>query len=255
MKMIGKTLLKHIKGIFDLPTNTSHQRIMLVLGEPDLKIRLAVRLLKNYHKYIWHFREVPYIFNKALGNYFSQEEINAKLSDEIDYDEIKRRLININLKEKAQEYLKCKIRDDHKDFLVRYTFCYPDKRDFFVIRYFTNTTKVTNDRLFPVCECGLPKDLTHVTDFCTLRPINRNKYLKKFGKIFVRNKMKEKESLYDYLEEIFFGVDDKIVIAKDIRKLISLMKDVITSLIIDGKDSQRKDRIDYVSSGLDDSKL
>ena len=43
------------------------------------------------------------------------------------------------------------IRDNHREVLKKYVFAYPNKRDFFLIRYFTNTTKGTNERLFPVC--------------------------------------------------------------------------------------------------------
>jgi hypothetical protein len=58
--------------------------------------------------------------------------------------------------------------------------------------------------------------------------------LTEIGRIFDRNKLGKKESLYDYLEDIFYRIDEKVPV-KDIRRLIILMKEIITSLIIDKK--------------------
>jgi hypothetical protein len=59
MGRIHTTIIKHIKAIFGLPKNTSHERLQLVLGIPELKYRLAVFLLKNWHKYKDHFGVYP----------------------------------------------------------------------------------------------------------------------------------------------------------------------------------------------------
>jgi len=55
MKKLEDTLVRHLKSIFDLPKSTSHRRILATLGESEIKMRLAVRLLKNWHKYRKNF--------------------------------------------------------------------------------------------------------------------------------------------------------------------------------------------------------
>jgi hypothetical protein len=50
MAKLNLLLLQHLKSMFGLPINTSHRRLQIVLGEPDIHIRLVVRLLKNWHK-------------------------------------------------------------------------------------------------------------------------------------------------------------------------------------------------------------
>ena len=78
MKMIDKTLMKHLKGIFSLQTNTSHDRLQLTLGEANVSYRLAVRLLKNWFKYKNHFDEYPEIYRGVLLKYLSKEEIETE---------------------------------------------------------------------------------------------------------------------------------------------------------------------------------
>ena len=80
MRSIEKSLLKHLKSIFDLPENTSHRRLQVFLGEPDLRIRLSIRLLKNWHKYKKHFGEEPEIVKKALKKYFSEDILNINIT-------------------------------------------------------------------------------------------------------------------------------------------------------------------------------
>jgi hypothetical protein len=155
MKAIENTLLKHLKSIFDLPENTSHRRLQVVLGEPDLRVRLSVRLLKNWHKYKEHFEEEPEVVKQILKTYFIHDDLE-RTSSTTQYEEIKRTLINKNLSSGKgnEEYLGVTLKENHKEFLKKYVFCYPDKRDNLVMKYFTRTCRITNTRLFPMCECG-----------------------------------------------------------------------------------------------------
>ena len=125
MRSIEKSLLKHLKSIFDLPENTSHRRLQVIIGEPDLRIRLSIRLLKNWHKYKEHFEEEPEIVKKALKKYFTDEELN---SSQAEYDKLKSTLINRNFKEIGnEEYLGVGLRDNHKEFMKKYVFCFKIK--------------------------------------------------------------------------------------------------------------------------------
>jgi hypothetical protein len=71
---LNSVLLDHLKSVFGLPSGTSHGRLQLVLGEPDIHIRLAIRLLKNCHKYWEHFKEFPERLRPTHEKYFIQEE-------------------------------------------------------------------------------------------------------------------------------------------------------------------------------------
>ena len=81
MKMIDKTLMKHLKEIFNMPNNTSHDRLQLTLGEANVSYRLAVRLLKNWFKYKNHFDEYPEINRGVLLKYFSNEEVETETEE------------------------------------------------------------------------------------------------------------------------------------------------------------------------------
>jgi hypothetical protein len=59
MVTLENALSKHMKSIFGLPRETSHRRLRLTLGEPDLKVRLACRLIKYWHRYKEHFGDYP----------------------------------------------------------------------------------------------------------------------------------------------------------------------------------------------------
>ena len=78
MKMIDKTLMRHLKGIFSLPTHTSHDRIQLTLGEANVSDSLAVRLQKNLTKYKNHFDEYPEIYRGVLLKYLNNEEVETE---------------------------------------------------------------------------------------------------------------------------------------------------------------------------------
>ena len=130
MRSIEKSLLKHLKSIFDLSENPSHRRFQVLLGEPDLRIKLSIRLLKNWHKNKKYFEEEPEIVKKALKKYFSEDILNSQMHE---YDQLKSTLINKNLSDKGEEkYLGEPLRDNHKQFLKKYVFSYPYKRDYFL---------------------------------------------------------------------------------------------------------------------------
>ena len=231
MKMIDKTLMKHLKGIFSLPTNTSHDRLQLTLGEANVSDRLAVRLLKNWFKYKNHFDEYPETYRGVLLKYFSKEEVETE--KEVDYPKLTERVVNKNLKEKALKY-DIDIRDNHREVLKKYFFAYPDKRDFFLIRYFTNTTKGTNERLFPVCPCGLPNSARHCADECELILNDRRDVLEEFQEISNRNgwRVKDETSLHEMILFVFYTAKVDTAMKGDAKKAIELLKKTVTRIII-----------------------
>ena len=89
-------------------------------------------------------------------------------SSHSEYEKLKSTLINKNLKEKGdEEYLGVTVRDNHKEFMKKYVFCFPDKRDALVIKFFTRTCRLTNTRLFPKCTaCGEDNTVEHASDSC-----------------------------------------------------------------------------------------
>ena len=106
-------------------------------------------------------------------------------------------------------------------------------RSWYVIRYFTNTTKGTSARLFPTCECGAESTPDHGADHCPLVLKNRAKILRGFRYWFDAGKLTRKNSLFEYLHAVYFsiaGTVDKVTV-----KLVELMKTTITQLVLNDK--------------------
>ena len=227
MKKLDNLLLRHIKVIFRLPSNTSHNRLQLTLGEPDLSSRLAVRLLKNWHKYKEHFGEYPEKFRNCLKVYFTDEEIDS-MDVNFNYGLVKCRIVEQNLKDKAKDYFNFEYRIDHREILKDYFFTYPDRRDYLVINYITNTTKCPNETLFPMCECGEVNSIEHAPNDCKLRLIDRNEILKELNRIYMCNKIPAKVGLYVYLHFSFFGLNFEKLTIKDRRRTVEIIKSTIS---------------------------
>ncbi len=205
------------------------------MGEPDIHVGLAVRLLKNWHKYQEHFHEFPEKLRDILKKYFSESEITGPC----DYKVLKTRLTHENLSESNRKYPEYKIRYDHREFLKKYVFTHPDKRDFYLIRFFTNTTKGTCTRLFPKCVCGEDNDATHRLDHCKklLSEELRNEYLSKARKLLEQAgaKITKKETLYELCSMTYFTVTE----GKDkqsLRKMVEMMKEIIFKIVINHKE-------------------
>ncbi len=86
------------------PTNTSHNRLQLTLGEPDLSSRLAVRLLKNWHKYKEHLCENPEKFRSCPKLNSTDEEIQS-IDVNLNNRLVQYRITEQNLKVKAKDYI------------------------------------------------------------------------------------------------------------------------------------------------------
>jgi len=233
IRKLHLVLIQHIKSLFGLPINTSHKRLQLVLGEPDIQVSLAVRLLKNWHKYCEHYGEEPEKLKPALKKYFTDEE----LAGPCDYKALKVRLTHNNLLEINKSYPEHKIRFNHREFLNKYVFTHPDKRDFYLIRFFTNTTKGTSARLFPKCVCGEDNEAKHGLDDCklllneTLRLEYRSKAIELLSQAGVS--LTKRETLYELCSIAFFTVVPRENGSnQSIRKMIELMKKLIFELVI-----------------------
>jgi len=129
------------------------------------------------------------------------------------------------------------LRDNHKEFLKKYVFSYPDKRDYFLIKYFTHTCRVTNTRLFPKCTaCGEDNTVEHASNSCKekMTEEERKIHTKEFEILFRKAKIEigTKKQLYDYLLWTMFKVEDRAGISKEIRQMVETMKTVITKLIL-----------------------
>ena len=99
MNEIQLSISRHLKAVFNLPDNVSHDRLSLVLGEPDVRARLSVRLLKNWDKYKEHFGEYPELFTKLLEQFFGKD-----IYGEVNYKDVSNKLFDESLKEKGEKY-------------------------------------------------------------------------------------------------------------------------------------------------------
>jgi len=255
MKLIDNTLSNHLKSIFGLPKSTSHELLRVVIGEPDIKIRLILRLIKNWHKYKQQFGTYPLIFEKILLKYFSIFDIfpidNGLENFKSNYWDIKSNLFEINLKKKAKKYMDIEIRNNHADYLKKYFFSFTDLRNFYLIRYFTQTTKGTNSRLYPRCSCGLLNNPSHGANDCNHKLKDRDEIKKKIEKIFIKNDMAKRKTLYDYFFAIYFTMDK--INNKDRTFLINILKNSIVTLIKDDKSKNILEKINEVDPENEES--
>ncbi len=82
--------------------NTSHRRILATLGEPEIKMRLAVRLLKNWHKYRENFGEFPTLYEATLLSYFDKAHLYPSNGLGVDFTELRNRVVDENIRESAK---------------------------------------------------------------------------------------------------------------------------------------------------------
>jgi len=170
-----------------------------------------------------------------LKKYFSEDELTSDISE---YEKLKSTLKNRNLKEKGdEEYLGVTLRDNHKEFLKKYVFCFRDKRDTLVIKFFTRTCRVTNTRLFPKCTaCGEDNTVEHGSNSCNekMTEEERRIHTEESKCLFKKANIEigEDKQLYDYLLWTMFKIEYRKEIGKEIRQMIMKMKTVITKLIL-----------------------
>jgi hypothetical protein len=264
MTEIQKILMRHLKSIFGLPLNTGHNRLQLVLGIPDLRYRLAVLLLKNWHKYKSHYGAYPEKFRKTLLGYFSVDVMEDE--NYFCYTELKNGLVKQNLRELADDKLAVKIRSNHSEFLKQYVYTYHTLADYYLLSYFTHTCRASNKRLFEVCACGKPNTEGHAASDCEviLGPDKRKQYTDKIERIYLRNRSLElKKNLHEYLLDIYYsielswfpdkkGKDGKIKKdSRDLKDLVKLMKEITVWIV---RKYPKDTKIDtYVSDDEEDS--
>ena len=234
MKRLEDVLARHLKGIFGLPKNTSHRRMLATLGEPEIKMRLAISLLKNWHKYKENFGEFPMLYEQVLLKYFENKDLYPAVDYEVDFKLLRSNLIDNNIRGSALEFLPCDVRDNHREFLKKQVFSWPDLRNWYVIRYFTNTTKGTCARLFPRCGCGADNTPDHGANHCLIILKNRDEIVGKFERLFRLAGLAKKDNLFEYLHAVYFTIDN-IQIKGYTNKLVELMKNTIVNLILNDK--------------------
>jgi uncharacterized protein (UPF0147 family) len=239
MKRLEDTLVRHLKSIFDLPKNTSHRRILATLGESEIKMRLAIRLLKNWHKYRENFGQYPILYENTLLKYFDNKDLYPLKYSDVDIKCLKDNLINNNIRKSASDFLPCRIRDNHREFLKKHIFNWPDLRNWHLLRYFTHTTKGTCERLFPLCRCGAENHPKHGANECNIILTNREKVFNKFRDLFIEAGLEQQDTLYNYLCVSFFTIEN-VSQPVLLRKIIEQLKTTIVKLIINDKSVERR---------------
>ena len=148
------------------------------------------------------------------------------------YETIKIDLFTKDIRSQADGKTNAVIRQEHSEYLKKYIFNFPDKRNFHVIRYFTHTTKGTCIRLFPLCGCGEIKTPSHSANECSkiLKDKNRKKVVDEIEAIFRKHNQEIKNNLYDYLHAIFYTIND--IEGKDRNRLTEILKNTIYQLIV-----------------------
>jgi len=231
---LDKTVMKHIVSMFNLPKNTSYNRLRIIFGEPNIEYKLAIRLLKVYHKYKNHFQESSEIFKKLLNEYFD-DSILSGVYDKAGYDSLAAGLVHDNLTEIFNKYygeMGFKLRNNHRRFLMRVVYKGFNKKDFYFARYLANISRSTNMRLFPICDCGEPNKPGHASDKCelTLNEGSRKKYKSTLDRLYEKMGRCKLNSLHEYIVHSYFVLEhrDDEMLKKVFRKIRSLVFDCVT---------------------------
>jgi hypothetical protein len=142
--------------IFGLPTNSSQDRLRIILGEPNIEMKLAIRQLKIFHKYPRHFKESSSEHRNQLIKYFSMEVVDGECDNE-EYARLGYELEQKNLAEIFGNYyadLGMKLRKGHRKFIRTYKYKSSNIKNYCFLRYIGNMCKTTNRRLFTDYVCG-----------------------------------------------------------------------------------------------------
>jgi hypothetical protein len=206
-----------------------------------------IRLLKNYHKYFYHFGIYPTLYDKELLKYFAIDDLNAEKigtgsgATQI-YKNLKEKIFNADLKNKSREELEEQIRDNHREHIKKFIFTFPDRRDFLIIKFFAGVTKASNKRLFPLCDCGKRNVTGHATDKCalTLKDNDSESYISNFNGLYDEMKTEGKLSLNNYLVHSYLTLTSENL--KALKKITILIKEIIAKIIF-------RDNVDKYEEG------
>ena len=224
---LDKCMMSHMKTILGCKYNTSHEKLRLMVGEPEIKIRLALRLLKTYHKFIQHFNYEPMKFKRMLKSYFDDEDID---DININYSALSSNMINANLSEIFDRNFgnfNMKLRRNHRGFVRKYIFSSWNIKDYYFLKYIGKTCRATNDRLFPICKCGKNNITGHVANHCleVMTRQLRNKYKTKLDELYRKMNKFTRKSLHEYILHGLFVLNGKD--EKTIRKVISTLRKIV----------------------------
>ena len=227
---LDQSIMRHIVSILNLPKNISFKRLRIVLGEPEIHVRLSIRLLKVYHKYRRHFGEEASKFREQLYKYFTDIEID---SDEIDYNKKRDAMIHENLNKIISGYYdgKYKVRFGHRGFLKKYLYNHHNFGDQRIIRFFAGVTKATNARLFPKCICGMENEPGHALNVCeiALSTVERKKLVNRFSELYKEMGKKPMSNLHEYMLYSYFELEYRI--EKLLTKVFKIIREVVFTVV------------------------
>jgi hypothetical protein len=138
------------------------------------------------------------------------------------------------MRELSDKKLGFQIRSRHCEFLKNYIYTWHLLGDYYLVKYFTHTCKATNTRLFTVCICGEENIEGHAANDCKtiLTENKRKQYMDQCKKIYKENDIKPKETLHLYLLDTYYVLEpSQFRDIRDLKKLIRLMKKIITDII------------------------
>ncbi len=120
----------HMNAMLGCKYNFYHEKLRLLVGEPEIKIRLALCLLKNYRKFKQHFNYEPMKFKGMLKTFFYEKDID---NININYSAISNNMINANLDEMFNRNFGkfgLRVTERHRRFVSKYIFSSWNIKDF-----------------------------------------------------------------------------------------------------------------------------
>ncbi len=233
LERLDSAIMKHIKSIFKLPFNSSHDRLRILLAEPEIEYKLAIRLLKIYHRYKYHFGESPDKYRKQLLLYFDEEVVDEKV--DVDYKHLGYELEYENLNSLFLEKypdMGFKLRHNHKDFIKTHIYNSLNLRDYYFLKYLGQLCMATNKRWLPICICGMENSEGHAVNECeaTMSPERRRMHKNKLDRLYDKADLKRRANLHEYIIHAYFVLEhrDRGLIKRIIGAVRSLVFESVT---------------------------
>ena len=170
MDKVRKTSVRHIKSIMSIPPRGSTRLLMTTLGIPTIESVLFPMLVNNLHKYKNHFGVLPDFYDEVISRY--QETLCGETCSDS--------LTRFNLAEKLRLRTVIStaaekgiiVSETFLAHLNTYWFKYPDKRDHYVVKFFT---EIGYFNVGSCSYCGETNSRKHVTNECPEFSTHRKK--------------------------------------------------------------------------------
>ena len=228
--------IRYTKSILGLSNQVNSNRLRVILNQPLNRHMLWALMRKTYKKYIDHFKEEAWIYNRINMEYENWFKSRHKEGMATDYHAFKMQVAEISIRHMAnQDNIKVGLgyRETHrKNYFMAW-----DKRDGHLIRYLVNQG-FFKGRYIPKCPfCNSDNSRQHVTNVCPKFENLREKTWINLKK--TRNIEHYKGDLESAILDVYFNPSGSC------QKELEVLKSFAVQLIIIGAERNKAGGMDF----------